>query len=223
MPAELMDYDHVPLGFEVVINNTDAEMGKIWNLWHNIRLTDNPQSWDSEVRLVNKMQGRLGKLSTEQRLIRAHMAEFCRVCPIFPRSVDILCDEIGQDRLSNPVLIGCEGRELLSSLGYHDQESMKRQLRETLAKHVDSLESWLKNLHAKTPTEFKVYGFLGERTGRKATMVEKILGTVSSSEIPLASLRQLTEDICKETQGEAVNMSSERYRGRPFNCFGCLP
>ena len=53
MNAKLMVYGHVPLGFEVVINNADAEMGKFWNLWHNVKLTDVPESWDSEINLIN--------------------------------------------------------------------------------------------------------------------------------------------------------------------------
>jgi len=62
MGAKLIAYEYVPSGFEVVIDNDDLEMGKIWNLWHNIKHSDDPESWDSEIFLVNKMQGRLGKL-----------------------------------------------------------------------------------------------------------------------------------------------------------------
>ncbi len=69
MNAKPMTYEHVPLGFEIVINNTDVEMGKIWNLWHNVKLTDDPESWDPEIRLINEMQGRLDKLTVDQRLI----------------------------------------------------------------------------------------------------------------------------------------------------------
>jgi len=94
MGAKLVAYEYVPFGFEVVIDNKDLEMGKIWNLWHNIKLSDDPESWDSEIHLVNKMQGRLGKLTADQRLIRAQMAEFCRLHPLFPRSIEILCKEI---------------------------------------------------------------------------------------------------------------------------------
>jgi hypothetical protein len=45
--AKLVVYEYVPLGFEIVIDNKDVEMGKIWNLWHNVKLTDNPENWDS--------------------------------------------------------------------------------------------------------------------------------------------------------------------------------
>jgi len=222
MNTKLMAYEYVPLGFEIIIKNTDVEMGKIWNLWHNVKLTDDPESWDREINLINKMQGRLGKLTVNQRLIRAQMAEFCRVCPLFPRSVDILCNEIGEDRFSKPLKIGCEGRDLLDSLGYHDERSLNKQQKETLTKHVKSLEKWLQKGQAETATESKVFGFLGQPTDNKVAAVEKIVHIVNPSEPSVSSFQKLTEDVCKKTQEGSVTVTCERYSGRPFNCFGCL-
>ena len=223
MNVKLMAYDYVSLGFEVVIANADVEMGKIWNLWHNVKLTDDPQSWDSEINLINRMQGRLGKLTVDQRLMRAQMAEFCRVCPLFPRSIDILCEEIGLDRFSNPVKMGCEGRGLLDSLGYHAQASLDKQQKETLTQHVKSLEKWLEKGQAETAIELKVFGFLGQPTDKKVGAVEKLVHIVSSGEPSVSSFRKLTEDVCKENQEDAVAVACDRYKGRPFNCLGCLP
>jgi len=222
MCAKLVPYEYVPLGFEIVIKNPDVEMGKIWNLWHNVKMTDDPESWDSEINLINKMQARLGKLTVDQRLIRAQMAEFCRVCPLFPRSIDILCEEIGHDRFSNPAKIGCEGRDLLDSLGYHDQGSLNKQQKEILTEHAKSLEKWLKKGQAETATESKVFVFLGQPTDNKVAVVEKLVQIVNSGELSVSSFRKLTEDICKETQKHSVTVTCERYSGRPFNCFGCL-
>lgn len=59
MQAELLAYDYDPLGFEVVIKNTDVEMGKLWNLWHNLKLTDDPESWDREIHLVARALKRI--------------------------------------------------------------------------------------------------------------------------------------------------------------------
>ena len=223
MNAKLVAYEYVPLGFEIVIDNKDVEMGKIWNLWHNIKLTDNPENWDSEINLTNKMQRGLDKLTVDQRLIRAQMAEFCRVCPIFPRSIDILCEEIGHERFSNPKKIGCEGRDLLDSLGYHDHESLNKQQKEILMEYVEPLEKWLRKGQAETTTESKVFGFLGQPNHSKMTSVKKLVHIVSSIEPSVSSFRKLTEDECKKTQKDSVNLICERYRGRPFNCFGCLP
>jgi hypothetical protein len=223
MNVKLVAYEYVPLGFEIVIDNMDVEMGKIWNLWYNVKLTDNPENWDGEIKLINKMQGRLGKLTMDQRWIRAQMAEFCRYSPLFPRSVGILCEEIGRERFSNPEKIGCEGRDLLDSLGYHDQKSLNEQLKEILTEYVKSLEKWLREGQAETATESKVFGFLGQQTHSKKTSVEKLVHSVDSSEPSVSSFRRLSEDVCKETQKDSVNLACERYRGRPFNCFECLP
>jgi hypothetical protein len=151
------------------------------------------------------------------------MAEFCRVCPIFPRSIDILCEEIGHERFSNPKKIGCEGRDLLDSLGYHDHESLNEQLKEILMEYVGSLEKWLREGQAETAMELKVFGFLGRRNHSKMASVKKIVHIVNSIEPSVRSFRKLTEEMCKETQKDSVNLTCERYQGRPFNCFGCLP
>jgi hypothetical protein len=222
MGTKLVAYEYVPLGFEIVIDNKDVEMGKIWNLWHNVKLTDDPESWDSEINLINKMQGQLGKLTADQRLIRAQIAEFCRVCPLFPKSIDILCEEIGHDRFSKPIKIGCEGRDLLASLSYHDQASLNEQQKATLTEHIKSLEKWLKEGQTETATESKVFGFLGKPNHSKVTSIEKLVHVVNSGEPSISSFRKLTEDVCKETQQDYVNLTCERLRSRPFNCFECL-
>jgi len=223
MRAKLVAYEYVPLGFEIVIDNKDAEMGKIWNLWHNVKLTDDPESWDGEISQINEMQGRLGKLTTDQRLIRAQMAEFCRACPLFPRSIDILCEEIGSDCFSKPMKIGCEGRGLLDSLGYHNQASLNEQQKEKISDYVRSIKKWLRQGQPLTSTESRVFGFLGQQTDRKVASVEKLVHLVNSDEPSIPSFRKLAGDVCRESQKDSVTLTCERYRGRPFNCFECLP
>jgi len=151
------------------------------------------------------------------------MAEFCRVCPIFPKSIDILCEEIGHEHFSNPKQVGCEGRDLLDSLGYHDHESLSEQLKEILTEYVESLKKWLREGQAETAIESKVFGFLGRPNHNKMTVVKKLVHTVNSIEPSVSSFRKLAEDVCKESQKDSVNLACERYRGRPFNCFECLP
>lgn len=222
MNTKLMAYEYVPLGFEIVINNTDVEMGTIWNLWYNVKLTDDPESWDSEINLINKMQGRLGKLTVDQRLTRAQMAEFCRLCPLFPRSIDILCKEIGYDRFSKPAKMGCEGRGLLDSLAYHDQASLNEQQKEILSEYVRSLKKWLRQGQPKTSTESKVFGFLGQPTDSKVALVEKLVHMADSDEPSVSSFMMLTGDMCKETHKDFQILARASYLGRPFNCFKCL-
>ena len=206
-----------------MIENSDVEMGKIWNLWHNVKLTDDPESWDKEIKMINTMQSNLGELSMDQRLIRAQMAEFCRVCPLFPESIEVLCKEIGENRFSKPLKIGCEGRDLLDSLGYHDPPSLNEQRKEILENYAHSLENWLEQNQPETSTGLKVFGFLGGFTDKKAVSVKKLVHFVKPVEPSVSSFRKLTEDLCKETQKDPVNLACDRYRGRPFNCFECIP
>jgi len=217
MRAKLVAYEYVPSGFEIVIDNTDVEMGKIWNLWHNVKLTDNPESWDSEIKSINKMQGRLGELSMDQRLMRAQMAEFCRLHPLFPQSIDILCKEIGEAHFFKPVKMGCEGRGLLDSLGYHDPRSLDEQREQILTKYVRSIEKWLQQGQPRSPTEFKIFGFLGQPTVGKIALMERIVHIVDPNEPSISSLRRLGEDACMGARSDFKTMD------RPFNCFKCLP
>jgi hypothetical protein len=92
MGAKLVAYEHVPSGFEITVDNTDVEIGKIWNLWHNIRLTDDPESWDNEIKLINRMQSRMGNLTIDQRLIRAQVAEFHLVA-VMPQPHFLICQK----------------------------------------------------------------------------------------------------------------------------------
>jgi len=216
MKPKLLAYEYVPAGFEMVIENTDVEMGKVWNLWYNVKLTDDPESWDSEIKSINKMQSELSELSVEQRLIRAQIAEFCRVCPLFPESIDALCKEIGENRFSTPLKIGCEGRGLLDSLGYHDPRSLNEQRKEILKNYVRSLEKWLEQSQPETATESKVFGFLGQWMDSKVALVEKIVHVADPDEPSISSFRRLAEDMCKEIHRDVETL------GRPFNCFKCL-
>jgi len=217
MCVKLVASEYVPLGFEIVIGNTNVEMGQIWNLWWNVRLTDDPEGWDSEIRSINEIQGRLGGLSIDQRLVRAQMAEFCRLHPLFPQSIDILCKEIGDDHFSIPSKMGCEGRGLLESLGYHEDGSLNGQRRDTLMQYVKSLKKWLRQGQARTPTEFKVFGFLGRSTLNKTAFVEKVVHAIDPDEASVAPLRTLAKEICVKVCGDFDTLD------RPFNCFRCIP
>lgn len=221
MSAKLVAYEYVPAGFEMVIGNPDVEMGKVWNLWWNVKLTDDPEAWDNEIRLINEMQGRLGELTMDQRLIRAQMAEFCRMHPPFPQSIDILCKEIGTGVFSKPAKMGCEGRLLLDSLGYRDLESLNAQWKETLRNYARSLEKWLAQGHSENPTESKVFGFLGQSTDGKEAFVKKLVSVIDSEEPSMSPVRELSESKCRETHGEFETF----FRFRPFNCFlpACWP
>lgn len=217
MSAKLLAYRYVPPGFEIVIDNPDVEIGKVWNLWWNVKLSDDPESWDAEIHLLNEMQARLGKLTTDQRLIRAQMAEFCRFCPILSRSIDILCEEIGTGRFSKPLKMGCEGRGLLDALGFHDPQSLAEQRRAMLRGYARALRKWLEGGHARDPLESNVFGFLGHATAAKENYVQSLIQVVDSEGFSIASLKKLVASTCEEAQHRAIS----EIQGRPFNCFHC--
>lgn len=217
MDAKLVAYRHVPQGFEMLINEPNFEMGRVWNFWFNIKLTDDPEKWDDEISLVNDMQNRLGQLNTDHRLIRAHMAEFCRSTPLFPRSIDLLCEEIGLGRLSVPVILGCLGRGLLKALGYHALQSVSEQRKDLLTGYVRSLHRWLAYDNPESLMDSKVFGFLGQSTHTKESVVERLLSIIGPDMSSILPLKKLAEDVRKETQGELVLEGA----GLPLNCLRC--
>lgn len=216
--VKLVTYEYVPRGFEMVVDNTE---GKIWNLWYNVQLTDDPEKWDSEIRAINKMQRALGRLNLDHRLIRAQMAEFCRVHPLFPESVSLLCKEIGDEQFSKPMKIGCEGRDLLDSLGYHDSASLKEQQHEILESYIGSLRKWLDVYPLESLHDSKVFGFLGAPTRAKRVWVENLISLIVTSNLGLSSIRPLVEGACKKKDKNFLVRAQKDYLGRPFNCFKC--
>lgn len=217
MNPKLLSSKYVPAGFEIVIGDTDVEIGKIWNVWWNITLSDDPEKWDAEVTLINTMQENLSDITTDQRLIRAHMAEFCRRHPLFPHSIDMLCKEIGSGEFSTSVKIGCEGRGLLDTLGYHDPESMKNQRKALFNEYVRSLTKWLTHDCPETPSEFKVFQFLGHRTDATEAFVEELISTISE-EPSVTALKKLCETQCRKTH---KSLFERDWAPFPFKCFTC--
>jgi hypothetical protein len=191
--------------------------GGIWNLWFNITLSDHPETWDNEVKAINQMQTGLVTLTDDHRLIRAQMAEFCRVHALFPQSIDILCDEIGKAQFSTPLRLGCEGRGLLVALGYEDTQALNEQRRETLTAYRHSLTRWLTQAPKETAIDFRIYGFLGQPTDNKLSFVEKLISQINPEEPSVVDLKEFCYKQCINTQGEAAFDTPDR----PFNCFKC--
>lgn len=214
MSAMFVPYGHVPLGFEMVIEKKEV---KSWNLWWNIRLTDDPKAWDSEVDRINELQDSLGRLTENQRLIRAQMAEFCRLHPLFPQSIECLCAEIGDEYLSRPLKIGCEGRGLLESLGYHNPQSLGTQQQEIFVGYTRSLEKWLIRASPETSVDRKVHGFLGQPMREKEEFVRQLSREIACEEPSILRLKNLSENECRKTHGE----SAFDPCGHPLNCYKC--
>jgi len=174
MGVKLVAGRHVPSGFEMVIIENQM---RAWNLWWNTMLTDDPEAWDDEIRLINQMQSKLGDLTEQHRLIRAQIAEFCRYNPLFPQSVDILCTEIGESQFQVPVKMGCEGRGLLDSMIHRDSDAAWK---ETLDQYNAALSKWPCQTGPGTLMESKVSGFLGRETSMKRENVGRLLSVTSN-------------------------------------------
>jgi len=217
MPARLLRGDVVPAGFEIAVELPDAEMGKVWNLWHNVTLSDCPEKWDGEIEALNHVQHGLTPLSPDHRLIRAQMAEFCRFHPSFPHSIEVLCQEIGAATFSQPITMGCEGRGLLRSLGYHDERSVAAEVQGWLQEMAVALRRWRRQEISKGMADRKVFGFLGSQTDEKKRFVEAALRVLETTTDSIQPIRQLCEDRCIRLQDGPCNC------GRPFNCLDCFP
>ena len=217
MDTKFVAYKYVPLGFEMIIEKKQHHSeARIFSHWFNVYLTDDPENWDNEITLMNEMQAKLGALTTGQRLIRAHMAEICRRHPLFPQSIYILCEEIGNGRLSKPEKIGCEGRGLLDSLGFHDSKNMKEQRKKMLKNYVQSLKKWLAQISPNNPIDTRVLRFLGQSTKQGRKFVEKLISLIESKKISLATLKKLCEDQCRKT-----SILKGDWLPFPFGCFKC--
>ncbi len=229
MTTKLFPYQYVPAGLEIVIDLgsgvehghqgeiVPGSKGGIWNLWWNVTLSDNPETWDDKVKAINNMQTMLGDLPENHRLIRAHIAEFCRFHPFYPQSIDILCEEIGTGRFTRPVRLGCEGRGLLETLGKEDSQTLDDQRKESLTGHLQALTKWLKQSPRENAIDYKVSGFLGQPTDSKISFVEKLVATINPEEPSVVTIRELCHEQCIKTYGETV----VNTHGRPFNCFRC--
>lgn len=213
----LLAYPHVPHGFEMLIHNPDVEMGKAWNLWFNVTLSDDPARWDGEIRRLNALQADLGELTTDQRLIRAQMAEFCRYHPLPSASLDLLCGQIGTGRFEHPNKIGCEGRGLLDALGHHAPASVRAQRVALLTTYARSLKAWLGEGEPEDLLAARVFGFLGSPTTEKVRFVEWLVPALESGDASLVALRSLVEAECRASH----DRSAREVPGRPFSCFGC--
>jgi len=227
--TKLFPYQHVPAGFEIVIDlGSGAEHGHqgeispdskggIWNLWWNTTLSDNPETWDNEVKAINSMQTVLGKLNDDHRLIRAHMAEFCRFHPFYPQSIDILCEEIGTGHYTSPVRFGCEGRGLLEALGKENSQTLDDQRRESLVIYVQALNKWLAQSQSGNAIDSMVSGLLGQPTDSKISFVERLVAIINPEEPAIVAIRELCRQQCIKTHGE----SAVTGIAFPHICFKC--
>jgi hypothetical protein len=190
---------------------------KAWGLWWNVKLTDDPAVWDGEIKVLNEMQWHLGALTDDQRLIRAHIAEFCRISLFFPDSIDLLCEEVGTGRFLMPLHVGCEGRGLLSSLGHVDAPVQSGWRSRILSEYREGLRCWLEEEKPAKPRGLKVFGFLGKCDEWKKALVERLITGIIPEGAAVTQLKEASERVCSESRGVSVLAG----KVRPFACFDC--
>ena len=217
-----MDYTHVSPGFEMVLSQKDGVSllshgsgGGCWGLWFNVSLSDDPSSWDEDVKRLNRLQLTLPALGDELRLVRAHMAEFCRYHPLFPRSVEGIIRNIGAEQLLDAGNIGCEGRGLLRTLGVQTESMRENQGRDVALSASRALRKTVKGDKPVSPLE-KKYSLLVGQMGRDEKGTASWLADVLSRGEPEAkSFRELCGAHGHRTYGDSLPVR------RPFSCFSC--
>ncbi|MFW9786075.1 MAG: hypothetical protein ACFFE2_03625 [Candidatus Thorarchaeota archaeon] len=210
VPPRLLSYHYVPAGFEIVINDMSMHTdrgGGIWNLWWNVQVSDDPGTWDNEIRALNTMQKESGHLTKNHRYVRIHIAEWCRNDDTFPTSLDILCAEIGNEKITTPWTLGCEGRGLRDSLGIHASPDDRLEQRVFLFNSYQiAFKAWINQREPETLLEAKVRRYLGEVTREKIALVDllrrQLIPTVSST----ASLKEIYKE---KTQGISAESLSQ--------------
>ena len=210
----LISYQHVPAGFEIVINENSLHPGSgggIWNLWWNVQLSDDPAIWDREIRALNTMQKEIGLLTNDQRYVRIHMAEWCRNSDTFPTSLDILCAEIGAEKITTPWNFGCEGRNLREVLGIAADSDDRMEQRVFLFNSYQiAISSWINEKEPESLFEAKVLNYLGDISKEKVELINSLRKLVNPA---LPSTNSLRDLYIEETK---------RYFGEPLRqCLNC--
>lgn len=205
----LISYQHVPAGFEIVINENSLNPGSgggIWNLWWNVQLSDDPTSWDREIRALNTMQNEIGPLTNDERYVRTHMAEWCRNNDAFPTSLDILCAEIGAGKITTPWNIGCEGRNLRETLEVQANPDDRMEQRVFLFNSYQiAFSSWMHEKEPENLFEAKVLNYLGDINREKVEIVNALRKLVNPALPSTNSLRDLYREETERYFGESMN------------------
>lgn len=217
-----MDYTHVPPGFEMVLSDEEGTTllspgsgGGCWGLWFNVSLSDDPSSWDNEVERLNQLQLTLPALGDELRLVRVHMAEFCRYHPLFPGSVRGIIRNIGAGQLLDAGNIGCEGRELLRTLGVQTERMRENQGRDVALSASRVLRKAVKGEEPVSPLEKKYSLLVGQMGKDERGTASWLADVLSRGEPETKSFRELCGAHGHRAYGDALPV------GRPFSCFHC--
>lgn len=176
--VELVDYERVPIGFEVAT----AEGKEVTvPLWNGGMFMGNEEDWDDEVRFINELQKRLRKLDKNARLLRLQIIGNEQCNYKFFQNISKILEGIGRMYPRNDVLGHVPNvPDYLRPLEQDRLEMGKA--------HLKILELWLQGRSASEAKSAlprhkhvvdPIYQALGERTSLKKLYVERM--TISFS------------------------------------------
>jgi len=187
-------------------------------MWWNVCLTDDPAAWDDTMLRLNACQQALGALPDGVRLVRAHMAQFCRRQPLFPASIELLLSEIGACKPVRHILVGCEGRGLLRGEGWYTPEAISEGHEAICRLYGQALNRWLANEPVTTAFDAKIAGFLHHHGSRSTEGARRVLELLADGVPSLVDTVQVTRALCVASHGALELESAPVY---PFACFHC--
>lgn len=216
MPARMKPYEQVPAGFEVV----EAEGKEIKrSLWFNVTLDESAESWDKEIKAINRVQEELGPLTDGARLARAQIAAFARCAYTFPESVRIVLESIAAQEPARPrFFVGCEN----DVLSFFNDEAPRDEMESVPPGFVDALRSYVASMLrwlGRDPGGFgdpnpgiegRVAELLGPPTDFKRALADHLILALTSdcSQLSNDEVRKLDQLFKEETSEGSGGLSA---------------
>lgn len=217
MPAKMKPYGEVPTGFEIV--EADSEEIKR-SLWFNVTLDESAESWDSEIRAINRLQEELGAVSDEIRLVRAQIAAFARCAYTFPDSIDVVLGSVTAAKPLRPrFFVGCESDVLSffnSEAPPDEKEGVPADFMDALHSYVAAMLKWLGRdvggFGEPDPgTEQRITELLGTPTDFKKALADYLAVTLVSdcSRLSRDEVRKLDRLFTEQAPEGAGTLSTQ--------------
>lgn len=223
MKGRLVSYDRVATGFEAMYVEEDQDKpddascivqdnsGKRMRKWSLCNCQDDESKWDTEIKLLNRLQSELGQLEDEIRKIRAHIASLTPCDSGLPVTVHELLAAIGSGQLKEPSFHnGCWncGRWWKTKCSQPDHIESMRVVHDVLTGYLEgeSKESFVQKYPYAKGFIGRTYEWLGSvsnLTQIQKLLIERMLlpfefFTKASHSYPATSWPEDGERVCEE-------------------------
>ena len=162
---------------------------------------------------LNQLQITLPPLSDDQRLVRAHVSELCRHHPLLTGSVERIIRNVGAEKLLDASNVGCEGRELLRTLGVQTEKQRAEQGRVMALNTSRALRKALRGDRPVSPLDRKSSSLSGQIDSDSRGAVSWLADVLARGEPETKSFREL----CSAHGHRAIEDAPPT--GRPLHCF----